>query len=733
MYTYFFVSGIFNALASLLLGILVLSRGEKNKTNKIFALLCFGFTAWSAPYVMWPISKTKEQTLFWFQVLHYGAILIPIFYYHFVVSWFALKKEKILVSVGYILAFFFSLFVFSPFFIAGMEPKFSMRFWAIPGKLYYFYLVYFFFYYIYATILLYLQFLKSSGTKRKQTYYLLVGLAVAIAGGSTNYFLWFDINIPPYGNALATMHVMLGTYAIIVHRLMDIKVVLRKYSVYLLSLAVIVIPAAMLQYFYPRQLGKFSSFSHIFLIIVAVSIFPFIRDWFYKIANKYFFSSLYDTHEVISQISEQLRSTIDVDKVYRFISQALINAFHVKAVGVLIYNETKNEYFVQYNNSEEDKNFLRLPSNKNYQYSGMKISPHLCDNYLRKNIPIIFDDLKDKKYEKYKNDIESWQAIGIELLVPLIVKGRNIGMIALSAKESGDLYNNEDLYILNVIGTQVAIALENALLYQQTLNFNIKLKKEVAKQTKELIEANDKLTKLDQAKSEFISIASHQLRTPLSIIKGYISMILEGNFGPLTPGEKDSLDKVYKSNERLIDLVEGLLNISRIESGRLQFSFENKQLEELVASVYDELAIRAGAKNLKFEFIKPKTKLPAVNMDESKMRQVVMNLIDNSIKYTAIGSVTVSLKKQKDNILFCVTDTGVGIRPEDLPNLFKKFSRGTGSALINAEGTGLGLFVAKKMIESHGGRIWAESTGRDKGSQFYFEMPYVKTVKKSDV
>ncbi|MBU4432573.1 GAF domain-containing sensor histidine kinase, partial [Patescibacteria group bacterium] len=459
------------------------------------------------------------------------------------------------------------------------------------------------------------------------------------------------------------------------------------------------------------------------------SIFPFIRKKFSKLANEYFFSSLYDTREVISQISEQLRSTIEVDKMYRFISQALINSFHVKALGVLIYNEKKGEYFVQYNNNDGDENFLRLPGNKNYRYEGMKISEPLCDGYLQKNLPIIVDDLKNKELEKYKKDIEYWQAMGIELLVPLIVKDRNLGIIALSAKESGDLYDNEDIYVLKVIGAQVAISLENALLYQETLNFNDKLKREVAKQTRELIEANEKLRQLDQAKSEFISIASHQLRTPLSIIKGYISMILEGNFGVLTPGEKDSLEKVYKSNERIIDLVENLLNVSRIESGRLQFTFEEKQLQDLVASVYDELSINAKEKKLKFEFIKSVAKLPLVNLDETKMRQVIMNLIDNSIKYTSSGKVVVSLKKQKDNILFCVSDSGVGIKSDDLPNLFKKFSRGSGSSLINANGTGLGLFVAKKMIEAHRGRIWAESAGKGVGSRFYFEVPYVKKAR----
>jgi len=251
------------------------------------------------------------------------------------------------------------------------------------------------------------------------------------------------------------------------------------------------------------------------------------------------------------------------------------------------------------------------------------------------------------------------------------------------------------------------------------------VKKEVA-QKEELEIVNAELVKLDQAKSEFISIASHQLRTPLTVIKGYVSMILDGNFGALTNKLKEPLDKVFLSNQRLINLVEDLLNVSRIESGRLQVILENRQLEDLVASVYEELKAHAAKKGLKFSYNKPETKLPMVRMDEEKMRQVIINLVDNSIKYTPKGSVTVSLKLQANNVLFCVSDSGLGVKPEDMPNLFKKFSRGTGMSLVHTDGTGLGLYVVRQIVELHGGHAWVESDGEYKGSKFYFDMPFIK-------
>jgi signal transduction histidine kinase len=311
----------------------------------------------------------------------------------------------------------------------------------------------------------------------------------------------------------------------------------------------------------------------------------------------------------------------------------------------------------------------------------------------------------------------------VEILTPLNIKDKTIGLIALGSKESGDMYNDEDLQVLEIVGAQTAIAMENALLYDETRKFNINLKREVERATKELREANEQLKILDQAKSDFISIASHQLRTPLTIVKGYVSMMLEGNFGELNPMERDSLEKVFESNERLIRLVENLLNISRIESGRMQYTYEVMPLEKVVDSVVDELQSYAIKMKLKLSYKKQKAALPLVRIDEEKIRQVVMNLIDNAIKYTKAGTVTVSLKEDDGGIIFTVSDSGMGINPLDISKLFKKFSRVAGTNLVHTEGTGLGLYVARTMIEAHKGRIWAESDGEGLGSRFSFWLP----------
>jgi signal transduction histidine kinase len=295
-------------------------------------------------------------------------------------------------------------------------------------------------------------------------------------------------------------------------------------------------------------------------------------------------------------------------------------------------------------------------------------------------------------------------------------------LILLGEKETHEPYNDEDLSVLRIVSAQAAITIENALLYQEVKDFNVKLKKEVAKATRELRQANRELKKLDEAKSEFISIASHQLRTPLTVIKGYGSMLLEGNFGQLSIAATEAVKKIYTSNERLIRLVENLLNISRIEAGRLEYEFKPINLEQIIKSVCEELETTAQAKKIKLD-LEIGQNLPPVMADEEKIRQVVLNLIDNAIKYSQGKPVKIKLEKRNDKIQFCVTDQGLGIDPADMPHLFKKFVRGKKTALVHTEGTGLGLYVAHKIITGHKGRIWAQSPGLGQGSTFCFWLP----------
>lgn len=245
--------------------------------------------------------------------------------------------------------------------------------------------------------------------------------------------------------------------------------------------------------------------------------------------------------------------------------------------------------------------------------------------------------------------------------------------------------------------------------------------------TKELAAANEKLKELDDLKTDFISIASHQLRTPLTAIKGYTSMMLEGSYGVIPEKQKGIIEKVFQSAQRLIFIVNDLLDISRIEQGRFSIAPEPIKVANVLKDVVDELQQNAKNKNLSLELaVAPEYMDVTGFADFNKIRQVFLNVIDNSIKYTDKGYVRVSVEQRPNDVLVAVKDSGIGISEASMKNLFQKFSRAKGVTKLHTDGSGLGLFIVKKIMEAHGGDVWAESEGEGKGSQFYISIPLQK-------
>jgi len=218
-------------------------------------------------------------------------------------------------------------------------------------------------------------------------------------------------------------------------------------------------------------------------------------------------------------------------------------------------------------------------------------------------------------------------------------------------------------------------------------------------------------------------MASHQLRTPLTAIKGYVSMVLEGTYGELPRRMHKPLKNVLISNDRLVKIVNDLLNISKIELGKMELEKELTQVEELVKSCYEEMKIAAEKKNLKISLKTSKDFLPKIEVDQLKLRQVISNLIDNAIRYTSQGSVEIEVRKTDSHIHILVKDTGEGLNEKEKKEIFGGFIRGTAGVNFFVEGAGLGLYVAKKFLSLHNGKIWAESEGKGKGSTFYVELP----------
>lgn len=238
-----------------------------------------------------------------------------------------------------------------------------------------------------------------------------------------------------------------------------------------------------------------------------------------------------------------------------------------------------------------------------------------------------------------------------------------------------------------------------------------------------LASANERLRELDRQKSELLSIASHQLRTPLAAVKGYASMIIEGTYGMIDDAVRKPIESIFMSSSRMADTVEDFLNVSRIEQGKMEYRMKEDDLAALVQTLTNDLMLAAKEKGLELSYTDDGGAPYTVCMDPSKLAHVISNLIDNAIKYTPRGSVHVAIRRDAKDVVVAVSDTGAGIPPDAINTLFDKFVRARNANEVNVTGTGLGLYVARQMIHAHHGTIAAASAGEGKGATFTVRLP----------
>jgi signal transduction histidine kinase len=254
-----------------------------------------------------------------------------------------------------------------------------------------------------------------------------------------------------------------------------------------------------------------------------------------------------------------------------------------------------------------------------------------------------------------------------------------------------------------------------------------RLEFEVSQQTKELEAEVTHLREASHAKDEFIRITNHELRTPLDVIRGNIDMVLKGETGEISARTKEYLADALLGADRLTKLVNDMLDISRVETGRMKFFLENIELVKFLKTIHTEFVPLAEKRNLKLYLTCPRD-LPAVFSDRGRIFQAIDNFLGNSLKFTPEGgSVTISAKTEDSMVVVSVRDTGTGIREEDQKKLFKRFPQIETPMIDGVKGTGLGLYLTRHIIEKLGGRIWAESPGLGKGTTFSFALPRAGT------
>ena len=341
--------------------------------------------------------------------------------------------------------------------------------------------------------------------------------------------------------------------------------------------------------------------------------------------------------------------------------------------------------------------------------------------------PNLFDLLGPSISFEDAKELQEMLHTELNVATPLLVRDKAIGVLIVSMSKTTDQLNEFEKEMLRKFSENAGIALENSRLYK-----NVKEAKD------ELNEAYENLMVLNKMKDEFLTVASHELRTPMTIVKSYLWMLEQQKSGRLNAKQLDYLQKGIKGTQRMIDLINDMLNISKFEQDKVIFNIEQVNICDLIKDILINFEIKINNKGIYLKY--DNSCLDAfVDVDKEKTRDVIMNLIDNAVKFTETGGITLGVDNEEDKVVIRIKDTGSGINPADLPKLFHKFGRIDNSYTIASDtgGTGLGLYIVKLYIEGMGGRVWATSDGVGKGSTFWISIPKGKIqgpgLKKIDI
>lgn len=349
------------------------------------------------------------------------------------------------------------------------------------------------------------------------------------------------------------------------------------------------------------------------------------------------------------------------------------------------------------------------------------IHPSITHPWLSINQRLVFLSIKDLSPDQVALTIgcspyeaaQFQQAFGLGSICIIKLQARQglVGLMVIGSHASIEDFSRKEMDFLERLSEAVGVALDNRLLFEENQNV-----------LQELQVINAKLRELDRTKDEFIYMASHQLRTPLTTVKGYLSMVLDGDVEKVTANEKLMLKKAFDGAQRMVYLIADLLNVSRLQSGKFVIQNKLTNLADLVASEIDQLQEIAKSRNLTVTYQKTPN-FPDLMLDEEKIRQVVMNFLDNAIYYTPKGGqILIKADATPQTVTLTVADNGMGVPLQAQYLLFNKYFRANNAKKMRPDGTGLGLYMAKKVITAQGGAIIFKST-LGKGSVFGFSIP----------
>ena len=691
------------------LATLALLRNPGSRLNRVFAYFASGMALWNFGVFLLRTTDDPARAQSAEVLIHVGVIAIPAFYYHFVLIFLdATTRHRTSLVLAYGVAVVYETINLTgtPLFMSGV----TMTHWGwapATGPLYLPYFLAFNALMIYGVRhLVRANRALDSSFRRNRSTLILLGTLVSLAGGFVDFGRFIlarfipaaDLVYPAGIPANMVFALMLGT-SIVRYRLFPVGVVVKKAAVYLLvGLVVTGLLGLLTQIvedtFALRELGTVWVVVPVgFVITLLLSPLGHRLD---ERIQRLVFIKRRGAYETLLQLSKRMSGILNFNELVDTLVEGLVRGIPATHATLMIYDAAAGR-FVAYREASGADEHTGLQA--------MRVdSPVVA--WLKQNEGLLVTEEAKvnpriaRYFEAAEGELE---AIHAALIVPLKVESKLNGILFLGEKMAGDIYDDQELDVLLVLATQAAIALENARLYDN------------------LAASNARLQEASRLKSQFLASMSHELRTPLNSIIGFSKVLLNRLDGDLTERQETYVRSVHNSSRHLLELINSVLDFSRIEAGKLEMRPERIDLHDLIDECLESSMPLARDKRVKIEK-DVAMDLPPILADRLRIKQVLLNLLSNAVKFTHAGRILVTARAEEDAVHVAVADTGIGIAPKDLDRLFEPFQRLDNPLAQQADGTGLGLAITKKFVELHRGRIWAESR-ESQGSTFHFTLP----------
>jgi signal transduction histidine kinase len=688
---------------------LSLLRNPGSRLNRIFAYFASGMALWNFGVFLLRTSPDPRSAYLVEILIHVGVIALPAFYYHFILIFLdSTTRHRPSLVLAYLLAFVYELINLSgtSLFMKGVKATYWG--WAPDtGPLYLPYLVVFNGFMIYGVILLVRAHRGlDSSFRRNRATLIMLGTLVSLAGGWVDFARFILARFVPAADLVYPVGIpanmifalMLGT-SIVRYRLFAVTVAVKKTAVYALVGAVLtgllaVVGKVVEDYFLLRE------HSALWLIVpmgavITVLLSPLGQGLDDRI-QRLMFSKRLGCYETLLGLSKRMSSILNFNELVDTLVHGLVRGIPATHATLMIHDPVTRS-FLNY----REETTLEEGSGLEAIRADSPIAEWLstAEGLLVKE-EVKLNPRISRYFETAEGELE---AVKAALIVPLKVENKLNGILLLGEKLSGEIYDDQELDMLLLLATQAAISLENARLYE------------------DLAASNARLLEASRLKSQFLANMSHELRTPLNSIIGFSKVLLNRLDGDLTERQDAYVRSVHNSSRHLLELINSILDFSRIEAGKFEMRLETVDLHDVVEECIESTMPLVRDKRVKIEKDIP-AELPPVDADRMRIKQVLLNLLSNAVKFTYSGRVLVQVRHEAEALRVSVADTGIGIAPGDLQRLFEPFQRLDNPLAQQADGTGLGLAISKKFVELHRGRIWAESR-ESHGSTFHFTLP----------